>query len=194
VGNIPCSFLRRNEQKGSFQAIQAYLYTSGLLWHNLFLRAGQNLIFFFAKPQMKTIFLTLFSIALGSSIAFGQTSPKEEPAAEEGVYTLTLDRMSAPVEAASRRTISALALPEMIVEQLKYSPLAGHTILGATEILPPFGEEEDLQYELLLQEPQPGTGKPAVLLVRYDFFGKLISQKEAPKADAAAVETATEQK
>ncbi|EMR01499.1 hypothetical protein [Cesiribacter andamanensis] len=136
---------------------------------------------------MKTIVLSIFFVGLGSISAFAQTTPNKA-AAEEGVYTLTMDRMSATVEEADRRSISTTKLPERIVEQLKYSPLAGHAIVGATEIMPPFGEEEDVQYELVLQESRPG--KSGLLLVRYDFFGKLISQKEVPNKQAAPVGTA----
>ena len=132
---------------------------------------------------MKKIALTFVALAFGSCVAFAQSTPQASVASTENtVHTLTLDKMSNRVEEraekADRRALSVYELPEMVLEQLKYSELAGHTVISVMEVQPLSGDDVSLQYELLLQDGPTQTSAEPRLLVRFDEYGELVSRKE----------------
>lgn len=132
---------------------------------------------------MKKFALTFVAVAFGSCVAFAQTTPQADIASTENtVHTLTIDKMSNTaeerVEKADRRALSVYELPEMVLEQLKYSELSGHTVLSVMEVQPLSGDDVSLQYELLLQDGSTQTTAEPRLLVRFDEYGELVSQKE----------------
>ncbi|AHM60282.1 hypothetical protein D770_10125 [Flammeovirgaceae bacterium 311] len=125
---------------------------------------------------MRKLALTFVAIALGTCVGFAQTnSPQDLADTDNTVHTLTFDRMVDKLEDGERRTISVYALPETVMEQIKYSKLAAHTIVSITEVQSQSGDD-GLQYELVLQEGD-ATAEPG-LVVRYDQYGELLSEQE----------------
>lgn len=134
---------------------------------------------------MKKLALTFVAAAFGMGVAFAQTSTQKDLAATENtVYTLTYDRMVDKLEDGERRTISVYALPETVMEQIKYSKLAAHTIVSITEVQAPAGDD-GLQYELVLQEGDAGAAPG--LVVRYDQWGELLSEQEQEAPAASTI-------
>lgn len=137
---------------------------------------------------MKKIYITFLAIAFGTGVAFAQTTPQDDFApADESVHELTFDRMSNrpdEEEEEELNTISIYELPESVLEQLKYSELGGHTIISIIEVHARSASDAPLQYELVLQERESADPAEPTLVVRYDQFGELLSQKkeEAPVA------------
>jgi hypothetical protein len=137
---------------------------------------------------MKKIALTLVALAFGMGVGFSQTTPQQDLASTENtvntVHTLTFDKMVDRLEDGERRTISVYNLPETVMEQIKYSKLAAHTIITITEVAS--SDDNSLQYELVLQEDENGAADEPNLVVRYDQYGELLFQKEE-QAPATAV-------
>lgn len=130
---------------------------------------------------MKKFALTFVALVFGSGLAFAQSTPENNTATTENtVHPLTLDKLSnQPAEEEDRRTISEWALPETVVEQIKYSELSGHTILRAMEVEVESEGNTSIQYELLLQDNISQEGAEPVLLVRYDKWGERLFQRPA---------------
>lgn len=127
---------------------------------------------------MKKIALTLVALAFGSCVGFAQSAPQKDT--EDSFHTLTIDRMSNQIaedDEDGRTQISIYELPETVQEQLKYSELAGHTIVSVTEVQP-LAEGAPMQYELVLLEETENTKAEPALVVLFDEFGELLSQKE----------------
>lgn len=133
------------------------------------------------------------AFAFGSSVVFAQSSPQSDiTSTEKTVYTLTIDKMSnrPEEEEAGRRAMSVYELPEIVLEQLKYSGLAGHTVISVAEVQPQLGDEGSPQYELILQDrPAQTTTESNLtepnLLVRFDAYGEVNYKKEIPAAAIA---------
>ena len=142
---------------------------------------------------MKKIALTFVAIAFGTCVGFAQSTPQTDiNSTENTVHALVVDRMSnkSQTQAAERRAISEHDLPETVVEQLQYSELAGHIILSVTEVHPEFGNNEPVEYELVLQDrPAQSTTNISLtepnLLVRFDEYGEKLSQEKVPAAAMA---------
>ncbi|WP_224994457.1 hypothetical protein [Cesiribacter sp. SM1] len=136
---------------------------------------------------MKKIALTLVAVAFGMGVGFAQTTPQKDLASTENtVHTLTFDNMVDRLEDGERRTISVYNLPETVMEQIKYSKLAAHTIISITEVASQ-SDKNSLQYELVLQESENGAADEPNLVVRYDAYGELLFQREEQAPAATAV-------
>ena len=140
---------------------------------------------------MKKIALTFVAVAFGTCVSFAQSGPQTDiNSTENTVHAVVMDNMSNKPQAAERRAISEHDLPETVVEQLQYSELAGHIILSVTEVHPQFGNNEPVEYELVLQDrPAQSTSNISLtepnLLVRFDEYGEKLSQEEVPAAAMA---------
>lgn len=136
--------------------------------------------------MMKKLSLIFIAVAFGSGVSFAQTTSKTPatPSEEKSVHSLTFDRMSNSIDeeeaSVNRQALSIYELPEVVQEQLMYSELGGHTIVSITEIQPPFGHNATLQYELVLKDSTAKAKNEPNLIVRYDEYGELLSQKKAP--------------
>ncbi len=140
----------------------------------------------FLQKKMKKLALIFIAVAFGSGVSFAQTTSKTSAKAseEKSVHSLTFDRMSNTVDekeaSVNRQALSIYELPDVVQEQLMYSELGGHTIVSITEIQPPFGHKATLQYELVLKDSEANAKNEPNLIVRFDEYGELISQKKAP--------------
>ena len=131
---------------------------------------------------MKKIALTLVAAVFGISVGFAQSTPQVKVAsAENTVQALKIDKMSNQLEEADEQTMSVYELPELVLEQLKYSELAGHTVISVREVQSETDDKDTASlYELVLQDKASEAVAEPNLVVRFDEYGEMVFRKELP--------------
>lgn len=131
---------------------------------------------------MKKILFTWLALVFGATAALAQSIPGAEiTTVENSQGTLVIDKMVHLPNEEEQHVLHLYSLPEIVLEQLKYSELAALTILKVTEIAPPPAIRDALTlYELVLQNDAEEAIDEHLIVVRYNEHGKLISKKEVP--------------
>lgn len=132
--------------------------------------------------KMILTFVAVVAVSWGAGTGFAQSSHQKDcDVITDSLEVQMDDSTAASMQAQESRLLGVYDLPELVLEHLKYSDLAGHTIISVAEVPPRAGEDDaPLQYELMLHDSLSETAHGPLLLVRFDAFGELISRKEVP--------------